>query len=115
MDTSIIVNNLLNGHTIEDFIVYVIFGFIGLILSLIVEVFRSKNKIKTRGGFSFAFWITDNYKILRVLLSIIAVIIGVLFSEQLLGFSINNWGAIVAGFSTDKIVETLISLKTKKD
>ncbi len=115
MDTSIIVGKLLNGHTTEDFIVYLIFGFVGLVLSLIVEIIRSKNKIKARGGFSFAFWITDNYKVLRVFLSVVSVILGVLFSEQLLGFSINNWGAIIAGFSTDKIVETLFSLKTKKD
>ncbi len=85
------------------------FGFVGLISSILVELIRHKNVVKSKGGFSIGYWFQDNFA--RVLLSIIIIIVGVLYSDDLVGVGVGNKGALVLGFCTDKIIETIISLK----
>ena len=104
-----LINDVLSGQTKEQYITLIIFAFLGLIGSLLVELIRNKEVIKKSGGFSLGYWFTNNFA--RLLLSIIIVFVGVLYTEDLVGIAIGNKGALVMGFCTDKIIETIISLK----
>jgi len=94
----------------EDYVVLISYGILGLLISMLIELIRNKNKIKSQGGFKLTYWFYDNFA--RILLSIIAIFVGIQFSPELLNLKISNWGALVAGISTDKIIETLVSLKS---
>lgn len=109
IDKKDLCNNLLNGKTKEEYLVLVICAIIGLIASLLVELIRHKNDIKKKGGFSFIYWLQDNWS--RMLLSVIIILIGVLYTQDLVGIEVGNKGALVMGFCTDKIIETIVSLK----
>ena len=109
MNTIELKTNILNGQTIESFISLLIWALIGLFFSLLLEGLRHKDKIKRNGGFSLSFWLKDN--ILRLFLSIISIIVGVSFGEDITGFSVGNKGAFFAGLVNDKIVEALIKFK----
>ncbi len=109
-----LVCHVLNGQTKEQYISLLIFGFLGLLVSILVELLRAKNKIKEKGGFSFAIWFTDNWA--RTLLSILVIVIGVLYAPDLgkgfgLDLQVGNKGALITGFMTDKLIEALISLQ----
>ena len=110
MDKTVLKNELMNGLDSEQFISLLIWGLLGLLLSTLLETIRHKDKIKTKGGFSFIFWLKDN--IVRLTVSLIAVIIGVSFSKDLIGINVSNMGALSAGFCTDKIIEALIKFKS---
>lgn len=104
-----LLSDVLNGQSKEQYLSLLICGAIGLIASLLVEVIRHKDDIKKSGGFNIAYYLRDNFA--RMLLSIIIITIGVLYSKDLVGIDIGNKGALVTGFCTDKIIETIVSLK----
>lgn len=106
-----IINEALNGTSTNDFVAYLLWAGVGLIASVLIELIRHHKAIKDKGGFSIKFWLLDN--LARFLLSIIAIIVGILFSPDVLGVTISNFGAFMAGLVTDKIVEALITLKDK--
>jgi hypothetical protein len=110
MNRDTLQSHILNGETSEQFTALLIWGLLGLILSTLLEMIRHKSKIKIKGGFNFIFWIKDNA--IRLIVSLIAVIIGVSFSKDLIGIEVSNLGAISAGFCTDKIIEALIKFKS---
>ncbi len=109
MNKDSIQNNFLNGQNINDFIPLLMWGLIGLVLSIFVDILRNKEKIKRTGGFNFPFWFRDNA--VRTVISLITVLIGCIFSEDLLGIT-GNLGALMAGFITDKIIEMLIKFRS---
>lgn len=104
-----LISDVLNGQSKEQYLSLLICGAIGLIASLLVELIRHKDDIKTSGGFSFAYYLRDNFA--RMLLSIIIITVGVLYSKDLVGIEVGNKGALAVGFMTDKIIEMIISLK----
>jgi hypothetical protein len=110
MNTTELKLNILNGQSVESFISLLLWGLLGLIASLILEGLRHKDKIKRNGGFSLSFWLKDN--LLRCLISIISILVGVSFGEDITGFEIGNKGAFFAGLINDKIVEALIKFKS---
>lgn len=105
-------SNFLNGQNINDFIPLLIWGLIGLTLSIFVDILRNKEKIKRTGGFNLAYWIKDNS--VRFIVSLITVLIGCIFSDDLLGIT-GNLGALMAGFITDKIIEMLVKFRNNVD
>ena len=109
MNIDSIKNNFFNGQDINVIIPFLIWGYIGLVLSLLVDIVRNKEKIKRLGGFSPSFWFQDNF--VRMISSIIVVLVGCLFSEDLLGIK-GNLGAFAAGFITDKLIEMLIKFRS---
>lgn len=112
MNTDSIQNNFFNGQDINVIVPFLIWGYIGLVLSVLVDIVRNKEKIKRTGGFNLGFWIQDN--LVRVISSILIVLVGVLFSEDLLGIK-GNLGAFAAGFITDKVIEMLIKFRSNVD
>lgn len=109
MDKTIVTNHILNGQTPEQFIALLFWGFIGLLTSILIERMISKS-VKSIKHPPLNEYLKEN--IARLLLSLIAVLIGVLFTPDLLGRDINNFSALLAGLSTDKLIELLIKLKS---
>lgn len=84
------------------FSIYLLFAIIGLIFSLVLELYKSDIK---SDKFSFKYWWSKNK--FRVILNIIAMTLGVLFTEDLLGIKLSVYTSFLAGFTSDKILETL--------
>lgn len=101
--------SIIGSYSKEEYISLLLYGFIGLLGSILVELIRHKKNIKSNGGFNTAYWVADNFY--RLLLSVLVIVIGVLYTQDLVGMSVGNKGAVVLGFCTDKIIETLVSLK----
>jgi len=89
---------------------FLIMGTFGLFCSVMFDVYSSgiqhhEFDVKT-------FWQRND---IRIYLSFLAVMVGVLFSEQLLGSSLNTWTAFLSGFMSDKLIENLLKRRRKKD
>lgn len=110
MNKDSVLKNLFNGQSMDVVIPLFIWGLIGLLFSAIVDLLRNHTKIERTGGFSWAFWLGDNS--LRFILSLLAVFIGSVFNDKLLGIS-GNIGALLVGFCTDKLIEALVKFKDK--
>lgn len=108
---------LLEKRPLAEYGGLIIFSIIGFVISVLIELLRTRKKIKAKGGFSIKVWLLDNW--VRSSLSIILILVGVLYIPEigkLIGFDleVNNKGALVAGFMTDKIIEALITIKPKQ-
>lgn len=109
MDKTTVETNILNGQTPDQFVALLFWGLIGFICSILIERTISK-RIKTVPHLPFGEYVKEN--IARFLLSIMAILIGVLFTPDLLGRDISNFSALLVGLGTDKIIEILIKLKS---
>lgn len=105
-------NNFFNGQDLNILVPLLVWGIIGLILSVLVDVLRNKEKIKRTGGFNLIFFIRDN--IVRLIVSLLSVLIGVLFNDELFGIE-GNLGGLLAGFFSDKIIEALVKFRNNID
>lgn len=100
--------HFLNGQSTEEFTALFFWALIGLLLSVIIELIRHKNKIKNTGKFNLSFWIQDNS--LRLFASVLTILLGVLFNDDLLGIS-GTKGAIAVGLITDKLIEAIMKFR----
>ena len=101
---------VLSGISLQQCLVYFFFGMIGIIFSMLIEVYRKSSKHKLNNkefSFSTGYYVQDNF--IRFILSIFVVMAGILFTEDLLQMKINNFVALLAGFNTDKIIESFKS------
>jgi hypothetical protein len=99
-----------NGVTWEMFISFLLLGFFGLMCSVVFDVYSSGIDANE---FEFKkFWKRNK---IRTILSLLMLVVGILFSEQLLGASLNTWTAFLAGFTSDKLIENLLRRKAKKE
>lgn len=112
MNKDTIQANFLNGQTLNDVSPLMLWGIIGFILSVLIDILRNKEKIKRTGGFNLSYWLKDN--IVRLLISIIAIFIGCIFTEDLFNIK-GNLGGLMAGFMTDKVVEALVKFRSNID
>ncbi len=116
METKSTLDLLLNGMSLQQFTVFFILGMVGVVGSMIMEMYKKRMNFKAEGksfDFSMGYWIKDNA--MRFILSTFAVIVGILFTKDVLDTELNNFTAFLAGFNTDKIIETFkakINLKS---
>lgn len=103
---------LLNGQPSEEVIASIIWGLIGLVLSLLLEIIRGSQSIKTKGGFRLGIWASNN--IARLFASLIVVVIGSVFGRMVTG-EIPVWASCLVGFVTDKVIEAFIKFKSTVD
>lgn len=113
MDTLSFGNKLLNGISPTDFLVYFIFATLGIIVFIVLQQVQRKKEKSEKTASGIGDWIKKNKA--RVLLTFLAVIIGILFTEDVLGIKLNNWGAMSVGLSTDVIIEKIIAIFGKKN
>jgi ABC-type uncharacterized transport system YnjBCD ATPase subunit len=98
-----------NGVTWIMFMSFLLMGSFGLLCSVLFDVYSSGIEANE---FAFSkFWKRNQ---IRIYLSILAVIVGILFSEQLLGSHLNSWTAFLSGFMSDKLIENLLKRRRNK-
>lgn len=86
------------------FVAYFLIGILGIAASILHEVFRKREKIKEAGGFKLGVLWSDNK--LRIAFSLVFVLVGIIIGGEL-GFIVNKAFSFLAGFATDKFIETL--------
>lgn len=94
---------LLNGMSTSDFVAYYIMGFIGFVFSVTGQFYKAKN-------FAFKKWWNDEK--FRIVTNLLAIGVGVIFTEQLTGSKINLLSAFEAGVFTDVIIDRFITKKS---
>ena len=104
---------LFNGIDPLAFFVYLFYGYVGMVVSVIVEyIDRTKaDKLKDPNrpvGFSIGYWWRDNK--LKTFLSLIMIPISIVFCSDVAGVPISNFVALLIGGGSDKLA---IILKSK--
>lgn len=94
---------LLNGMSTSHFIAYYLMGIIGFIFSIFGQFYKAKN-------FAFKKWWNDEK--FRIVTNLLAIGVGVIFTEQLTGNNITLLGAFEAGVFTDVIIDRFITKKS---
>lgn len=94
---------------VENITSYGLYALLGLLISLVSDVYSSGIKLK---DFSFSKYFSDNG--IRILLSVLCIIAGLIFTEEYFGVIINKEYAFMAGLANDKIVEVFIHRKNKQ-
>lgn len=94
---------LLNGLTLVDFCAYYIMGFIGFLFSIFGQFYKAKNYSLKE------WWIKEKF---RIVLNLLAIALGIVFTEQLTGTTINLLSAFEAGVFTDVIIDRFITKKS---
>lgn len=103
METTSFIEKLLNGLSLSDFLAYFIMGFIGFIISVLLQFYKAKN-------YDIKKWWEDQK--FRAILTIFIIAIGVIFQEQFTGSQVSLFGALEAGLITDVIIDRFITKKT---
>lgn len=96
------------GDTTQ-FVAFLLMALFGALVSWLLQGYKNRKVVKARGGFSILEWLYDNR--FRLPLTLCAIITGILFSEQLLGMKINLWIAFLSGFSTDRVIDSLVNVR----
>lgn len=91
------------------FTVFLLFGLLGLVTSVAIDIYSSGIAGK---DFSFSIFWQDNKW--RLLLSLLVIVIAIIFSEQLLEMQMGNWSSFIAGFASDKVIENLMQRRRRK-
>lgn len=100
--------NYILGDTTE-FIAFLLMALFGALVSWLLQGYKNRKVTKAKGGFSIPEWLYDNRY--RLPLTFCTIIAGILFSEQLLGMKINLWIAFLSGFSTDRVIDSLVNVR----
>lgn len=100
---------LIIGMTILQVLYFLAFAAFGQLFSIALQQVKYAPRIKAYGGFRVFRWLDDN--IWRVVLTLCAMVAGVLFTPQLSGQELTEWTAFLSGFATDKIIDSLINRK----
>lgn len=87
-----------------EFQVNLFLAIFGLMGSWLLEIYRDWKQIA-----DLKLWLKDN--IIRGLLSVFAILCGIMFSDDLLGLPLNDFTAFLAGFCADKTINSLINRK----
>ena len=97
------------GVTWTMFVVFMTFGFVGLITSVAFDIYSSGAKSKE---LSIKKFLKDNSW--RLILSLLVIVIAILFSEQLMSIQMSNWASFLAGFTADKLIENLMQRRRRQ-
>jgi hypothetical protein len=104
-----VINNIIGEISLVDFFTFFVLAFVGLVLSILVELYKRWPKIKEYGGFSFGTWIKENG--LRIIIGIMFIPLAIVFSDDLLGVHIGKFTAFLMGFTQDKFIDMLVNRK----
>lgn len=97
---------LLNDIPIINFIVFYIYGMLGILISFGLDLFGRWKRIKARGGFKFSYWLNDNW--LRLTTSFIVLFVGIVTTTELRGTEPSIYNSLIMGLSTDAIIKSFL-------
>jgi hypothetical protein len=101
--------SLIIGMTAFQMLYFLSFAAFGQFFSIALQQVKYAPRIKAYGGFSILIWINENFW--RVIVTLCAMIAGVLFTPQLTGQELTEWTAFLSGFATDKVIDSLLNRK----
>ena len=99
--------SFLGEQTLVQFSVQLTWGLIGLIGSILIQILKSKSKIKQNGGFRLGHWLDDN--LIRLLISFLIIFVGSVRGDLVVN-QFGEYGCMGLGFMTDKAIEALLKL-----
>jgi len=104
--------SLIMGMTSLHFYYFLAFACFGQLFSIAIQQVKYGKLIASRGGFSILIWLNENGW--RVIMTLCAIVAGVLFTPQLSGQDLTEWTAFLSGFATDKVVDSFVNRKEAK-
>ena len=105
---------LLNGITPVQFVVFLLYAYIGLVANLGVDIIkRDKKSVKSPVKFSWKYWWTDNKN--RFIISVILIPIAVVMFTMITGKVMNIMNAFMIGWAGDAISEIIKRKKQYAD
>jgi len=84
------------------------YAFLGLLISLVMDIYSSGIKLNE---FSLIKWISDNG--IRLILSILVLIAGLTFSEDIFGAKLSPLVSFWAGIGNDNLINMFVRRKDK--
>lgn len=112
-----VVQILLNGIPLNQFIAFYIAGLVGAIISFGINVGQAvKKNTSTPSKFQ---WRTLKFKALRWVTSLLLLAVGIIFNKEILGAALEStstieltlWSSLLVGMSTDQLGKKLSGLK----
>lgn len=97
---------LLNDIPVIKFIVFYIYGVVGILTSFGLELFGKWKKIQKRGGFKYKYWLNDNW--FRFIASFVVLFVGIVTTNELRGSDPSIYNSLIMGLSTDSIIKSFI-------
>ena len=115
MDGDLIIQKMLNGVAINDFVAFYLWALIGFI---IVFIIGTTVNVKKKGWNRAAFW--NGWK--RILVNLLLIAVGIVFWPQLSQFFLNSetpielnmWSSLTMGISLDRLRSWVKSMIPKK-
>lgn len=101
--------SILNGISINDFVGFLFWSLIGIVFSILMEQYKFYKPIKAAGGFSIIVWFKENWR--RLSIAVLAIIIGIVFQENLTGLPPSNWGSLIAAMAIDSTIDKIANRK----
>lgn len=95
--------------TLYQFLIFFGWACLGQVFAIAVQQYKFAPRISRYGGFSIKVWVCDNGW--RIVVTIIAMIVGVVFTEAILQVKLNELTAFLAGFFTDKTIDAITNRK----
>lgn len=97
---------LFNGLSMIQLIVFMIYGFGGLLLNVIFDICkRDPMSPNSPIKMNIRYWWKDNWR--RLIVSIVLLPLAIILFNQIMGSEINQMNAFFAGFSADAIAEII--------
>ena len=107
MDSTNIVSGILGGMEPSQFVIFYITAILGLLCSIAVHVFK-QYRIKPKGSEFNVLAILYDERI-RIICTVVVIPAAIIFSDNIMGSSITNWSAFLAGFVTDRTLDAFIA------
>jgi len=100
---------IIEGLTFEKLGIFYAIGLLGMVMSMLLQQIHHSEPIKAHGGFKWTTWFLENWK--RTVLNLLGILVGILFSEHLLGITLTAWSAFLSGWATDDVIDSLLNKK----
>jgi hypothetical protein len=105
---------VLNGITPVQFVVFLLYAYIGLVANMVVDIVkRDKKSVKSPVKFSWKYWWGDNKN--RFIVSAILIPIAVVMFTMITGKLLNIMNAFMIGWAGDAISEIIKRKKQYAD
>lgn len=101
---------LFNGIAPDDFLVFVIYALVGVLVSIGSQYYDHSRVIKAHGGFKIAVWLRENWK--RYAFGAVALFLGLVFySDYTSGSTLTNFAAFTLGLTLDVLIDRIFNRK----
>lgn len=102
-------NSILNGIPTDEFVGYLFYAVLGVVISILSEQFKFFKPIKRAGGFSILVWFKENWK--RLAMVVIGIFLGIVFMDKYSDGERSNFAALTLGLTLDVLIDRIFRRK----